>query len=231
MERPTHSRSQLATALGALVIAVHLSGCQIIIGTLLTLQGRPMTTCEFTTMTHGEKLTGGKKVLVLSCSATPAQLTEPSLDQDVISEVSRCLKNDKVDVVDPFKVNTWIDDRGGISDNTDLAPIGREFKADYIILFKFDEFGYAETNSPGLYQGHASYRVVVVKMVPPKDDSDKKLAKIIYNRAFSFKYPENRQKPAEDVGNPDMFKSQYKAQLAQKLTRLFIDYRPEDDMF
>ncbi len=240
----------------AVLLFFHLSGCQIIIGTLLTLQGRPKETCEFTKMTHGKKLTeDGKRTIVLSCSGGAAQLSEPSLDCDVISEVSRCLQNDHVDVVNPHRVNTWIDDNGGINEGTDLEPIGEKFAADYIILFKFDDFGYSEWNSPGLFQGHAKYRVVVVEMVPSKKDKEKRQAKdtregpnddvvlkpskkdkgtrqakIIYNRPFDFKYPENRQKPAEDVGDPDMFKSEYKAQLARKLARLFIDYRPEDDM-
>ncbi len=90
---------------------------------------------------------------------------EPSLDLDVIAVVSRRLKANKVTVVDPHKVATWIDDHGGITNSTDLDPIGLEFAADYIILFKFTDFGYSEPNSPGMYRGHAAVKIVVVEMV------------------------------------------------------------------
>ena len=77
----------------------------------------------------------------ISSSAARAQWEEPSLDLDIIAEVSRRLKIENVDVVDPHMVGTWIDDNGGIDENTRLDPIGMKFNADYIILFKFNNFG------------------------------------------------------------------------------------------
>jgi len=215
--------------LGFFVIA-NLAGCQIIIGTLLTLQGRPMTVCDFTSMTKKKLTEKGKKVIVLSSSTAVAQSEEPSLDLDVIAEVSRRLKIEKVNVVDPHKVTNWIDDHGGITDETALAPIGVKFAADYIVLFKFDNFGYREENSPSLYRGHASYKVVVVEMVDAKSAPDGKRAKIIYNKPFESKYPANQPISAEQVGSPDLFKTQYLGRLSQELGRLFIDYRIEDEM-
>ena len=214
----------------SLVFVAHLSGCQIIIGTLLTLQGRPMTTCHFTSMTKKKLTEKGKKVIVLSSSTAVAQSEEPSLDLDVIAEVSRRLKIEKVNVVDPHKVANWIDDHGGITDETALAPIGVKFAADYIVLFKFDKFGYLEENSPSLFRGHASYKVVVVEMVDAKGSPGGKRAKIIYNKPFESKYPGNQPISAEQVGSPDLFKTQYLGRLSQELGRLFIDYRMEDEM-
>lgn len=221
----------LALLFAAPLFIGSLSGCQILIGTLLTLQGRPMTTCDFTKMSHGRKLTEkGKKVIVVCSSTAEAQMEEPSLDFDVIAEVSRRLKVEKVKVVDDHKVASWLDDRGSITDESQLDPIGAQFGADYIILFKFTKFGYLEENSPAYFRGHASYRVVVVEMVDDELKPGKKRAKTIYNKPFASKFPTQQPISAEQYGSPDTFKSQYKRRLGQELARLFIDYRPEDDI-
>src|SRR5262245_17081710 len=75
----------------ALLTSANFSGCQIIIGTLLTLQGRPMATCEFTAMTRKKLSEKGKRVVVLTSATAQAQAEEPSLDLDIIDSVSRRL--------------------------------------------------------------------------------------------------------------------------------------------
>jgi hypothetical protein len=221
-------RALLLVAAG--LLAGTLPGCQIIIGSLLTLQGRPKTTCEFTNMTRGKSLAEkGKKVIVLSTSSWSAQREEPSLDLDIIDSVSRRLQIENVDVVDPHKVGTWIDDNGGIKDTTELDPIGVKFNADYIVLFTFTDYGYREDNSPSLYRGHASYKVVVVEMVSDRNAKRGKRAKVIYNRHFESKYP-NRPISEDEAGTLEVFKSKYMGRLSQDLTRLFVDYRPEDEI-
>ena len=220
----------LTALLLALLTAANFSGCQIIIGTLLTLQGRPMATCEFTAMTKKKLAEKGKKVVVLATSTAEALSEEPSLDLDIIDSVSRRLQLDNVNVVDPYKVGAFIDENGGIKESTPLAPIGVKFKADYIVLFKFNKFGYGAPNTPGMFQGHASYKVVVVEMVKDKDATDGKRAKVIYNRAFESTFPKNRLVAADEAGTPELFKSKYMARISEDLTRLFVDYRPEDEI-
>src|SRR4029079_1265372 len=70
--RPSPRRRDLrapALLLTAALVAIMFPGCQIIVGSLLSLQGRPKTTCEFTRMTHGKSLEEkGKKVVVVSTS-------------------------------------------------------------------------------------------------------------------------------------------------------------------
>jgi len=214
----------------ALLTGASFSGCQIIIGTLLTLQGRPMATCEFTAMTKKKLSEKGKRVVVLTSCASQAQANEPSLDLDIIDSVSRKLQLDNVNVVDPYKVGAWIDEHGGIKEETPLDPIGMKFNADYIVLFKFNDFGYNAANTSGLYQGHASYKVVVVEMVKDKNAKDGKRAKVIYNRPFESKFPKNRPVSADEAGTLEVFKSNYMSRLGQELTRLFVDYRPEDEI-
>jgi hypothetical protein len=219
----------LATWLLALGVISHLSGCQIVIGVLQILNGFPKTTCEFTQATKKRLSEKGKRVIVISsCGKHFAE--EPSLDLDVIAVVSRLLKANNVTVVDSHKVSTWIDDHGGITESTNLAPIGREFAADYIILFRFTDFGYSEPNSPGMYRGHASVRIVVVEMVDDKNATGGKKAKILWHNPFESKYPANRPVSAEEVGRLELFKSQYMSRLSEALARKFIDYRPEEEI-
>ncbi len=231
LPRGTGSFPRRALLMGvAGLLAGTLPGCQIIIGSLLTLQGRPKTTCEFTNMTHGKSLAEkGKKVVVLATSSAGAQSEEPSLDLDIIDSVSRRLQIENVDVVDPHKVGTWLDDNGGIKETTRLDPIGVKFNADYVVLFQFKDYGYREDNSPTLYRGHASYEVVVVEMVSDKNVKLGKRAKVIYKRHFESKYP-NRPISEDEAGTLEVFKTKYLARLSQDLTRLFVDYRPEDEI-
>jgi len=230
-EHTTAPRRRALRAVAFFLVAlcsVHLSGCQIVIGVMTILNGFPKTTCEFTAYSKKRLSEKGKRVIVLATS--DGQNEEPSLDLDVIAVVTRRLKADNVKVVEAHKVATWIDDHGGITDATRLDPIGLEFAADYIILFKFTDFGYGEQNSPGLFRGHASVKIVVVEMVASETAPGGKKAKIIYNKPFTSKYPANRPVSAEEVGSPELFKSQYMNRLSEDLARKFIDYRPEDEI-
>jgi hypothetical protein len=100
-----------ARALLAALLIGSLSGCQIVVGVLQIAQGFPKTTCDFTKFTHGRKLTEkSKRVVILSSSVDSARVEVPSLDIDIISEVSRRLKINNVKVVDEHKVANWIDE-------------------------------------------------------------------------------------------------------------------------
>jgi len=224
------TRGRGARALLLALLLCNLTGCQLVIGVLQIFQGFPKTTCDFTQMTHGRKLTEkNKKVIVLSSAVNSARVEVPSLDIDIISAVSRQLKVANVKVVDDHKVATWIDEHDSITPTTDLQPIGEHFKADFVVLFTFDDFGFREENSPDLYRGHASGKVVVAEMIDDGIKPGKKRAKVIYNKPFNSKYPQTRPVSA-DLEGPDTFKQRFMLQLSQTLTRFFVDYRPEDEI-
>jgi|GEM_PF-3497791 len=220
----------IARDLALALLLANFSGCQIIIGVLQIAQGFPKTTCDFTKTTHGRKLTEkNKRVVVLSSSVDSARVEVPSLDIDIIAAVSRQFKIANITVVDDHKVAKWIDENDIITTATDLLPIGEHFKADFVVLFTFDDFGYREENSPNLYRGHASGKVVVAELVDDGLKPGKKRARLIYNKPFNSKYPLNRPYTADQEG-PDTFKQKFMTQLGQTLTRLFVDYRPEDEI-
>jgi hypothetical protein len=230
----TVSRRTLLSRCAALPLAAALltscSGCQIVIGVMQIFQGFPKTPNEFSVNTNGRSLAEkGKRVLVLSTSTPSAQSENGSLDLDIMAEVSRAFTVSNINVVSPDKVGRWIDDRGQINLSTEIEPIAKAFKADFVVLFTFEEFGYQEENSPGLHRGHANGRIVVTELVDDKTTKTKKRARVIYNRPFTTKYPLNHSISADQEG-PDLFKRKFMAQLSQFLTRKFVDYRPEDEI-
>jgi len=212
----------------AIILSGTLSGCQIVVGLMQIAGGFPKNTCDFTAFTKKKLTKDGKKVVVVSSSSGPAQSEEPSLDLNVIGEVSRKLKTENIDVVDPHLVATWIDDNGEITKNTLLEPIGRHFEADYIILVKFDNFGYYEENSRDLFRGHADGHVVVSEMVGNtwKD----KRAKVIYNKPFNCKYPANQPVSISTGEGPDVYQQKFMEKLSKTLSWLFYDHRLEDEI-
>lgn len=217
-----------ALLLAALFGLFSLSGCQIVVGVLQIAQGFPKNTCDFTAFTKKSLTKDGKKVVVLSSSSSAAQLEEPSLDLNVIGELSRKLKIENIDVVNPHLVSSWIDDNGEITNDTVLEPIGRHFHADYIILITFKEFGYREENSQGLYRGHAEGKVTVSEMVGK--DWKTRRAKVIYNKPFTCKYPANQPMSISADEGPEVFKQQFLERLSKTLAFMFYDHRLEDEI-
>lgn len=212
------------------ILAASFSGCQIVVGVMQIMQGFPKNNSDFKNFTKKDLAKEGKKVVVVSSSTGPAQVEEPSLDLNVIGELSRKLKIENIDVVDPHRVSTWIDENGEITKNTLLDPIGRHFHADYIVLIKFDTFGYREENSRELYRGHADGHVVVAEMTPSRGDWDKRQAKVIYNKPFRCNYPANQPVSVSPDEGPEVFKQQFLEKLSKTLSWLFYDHRLEDEI-
>jgi hypothetical protein len=212
----------------AAILLMPLTGCQIVIGVLQIFKGFPLDDADLKKQTGRSLDEKGKKVVILASSESGARAEHPSLDFDVIAELTLRFRQHQIDVIESQKVNRWIDDNGGIDDATDLAEIGPKFGADFIVLIKFDEFGFRESNSPSLYRGHSRGTVVVVELKPAAVGG-KKLAKQIYHRPFESKYPVH-QPISADQEKLSLFKQRYLARLSEELARLFYDHRPGDDL-
>jgi hypothetical protein len=221
------ARTTLSFVLGAALLAT-LPGCQIVIGVLALFQGFPKQDCDFKKQTGKPFAEKGKKVLILSTSSAPAQSEHPSLDMDIISELSRRLRAQNIELIDSGKIAKYIDDNGGVSDETDLGSMGAKFDADLIVLVKFDEFSFREPNSLQLYRGKARGTIVVIEVQKGKSKG-KATARKIYYRPFDSKFPLHAPIPAESE-RPDLFKQRYLARLSEELARLFYDHRPGEDM-
>lgn len=204
------------------------AGCQIVIGVLQIFKGFPKDDADLKKQTGRSLDEKGKKVAILAYSESAARSEHPSLDLDIISELTRRFRVQNIDVIDSHKINRWLDDNGGISDETDLSEIGPKFGADFIVLIRFDEFGFRENNSPQLYRGHSRGSVVVVELKEAAVGG-KKLAKQIYHRPFESRYPVHQPIPAGQE-KLAVFKQRYLTRLSEELARLFYDHRPGDDL-
>jgi hypothetical protein len=226
-ERIPLPRVLFAILMGVCLFA-SLPGCQIVIGVMQIFRGFPKDDADFKKQTRRSLDEKGKKVVILASSSNPALAEHPSLDSDVIAELTRRLKAQQIDIVDSHEVTRWLDDNGGVTDETDLAEIGGKFAVDYIVLIKFSEFGFREPNSTHLFRGHARGTVVVVEC-QRGESGTKPSAKQIYYRPFDSKYPIHQPIPA-DQESPSVFKQRYLARLSEELARLFYDHRPGDEM-
>jgi hypothetical protein len=202
------------------------SGCQIIIGVLTMIKGRPTLPADFETLSGKSLAEKGKKTVVLCTSPEKAKGEFKSLDVDIIAEVSRRMKTHEISVVEPHKVATYIDDNGGEIQDEDIDDLARKFDADYVMHIEFRDFGHKEENSPTLYRGHAEGSISVLSV--PKKDGERKHGKTIYNKAFTSKYPVHQPVSADNV-SAAVFRKQYLERVSEEIARLFYEHRPGEE--
>jgi len=201
------------------------SGCQIVIGVLMLFQGLPMLDADFEKATGHSLTEKGKKVIVLCTSPEKAKMEVTSLDVDIIAEVSRRLKAQEIELVDPNKVATYIDDNGGEVNESEIKEISKKFKADYVIFIELTDFGCQEANSPGLLRGHAQGRINVITY---EKHDDINLTKQIYNKPFDSKYPVHQPVSIEQTSLP-VFRKQYLDRVSEEIARMFYKHRPGEE--
>lgn len=219
------------------------SGCQIIIGVLMMLRGRPLIEADFKEQTGKDMMDEGKRVIVLCTSPDKAKAEYSGIDIDLSTEITRRLKYEKIKIVDEHSVATWMDDQGGLIDDESIAKAIRKFKADYVILIELEEFSYHEENSRELFRGRSRGTAHVIVLKQPKSttkDGDKPAAskekskpadptpKRIYSRDFSSTYPVHQPVQSDSVSEL-AFRKQYVDRMADELARLFYDHRPGED--
>jgi hypothetical protein len=221
-----HSAGRVACTLAlAVLLASGLSGCQIVIGVLMLLQGKPTVPARFDSETRLSLAEKGKKVVVLCTSSMRAQAEHPSLDIDIITEVSRRLEGQNIDVVDSFKVARWIDDNGELTEKSNFEKLGKQFDADYIVLIRIEEFGFREGSSTQLFRGHALGTVSVMLV---KEADGRSWTNTIFSHPIDSKYPLHQPLTAEE--SPESFKQRYLSRFGEELARLFYEHAPGDDI-
>jgi hypothetical protein len=231
-----------SVCLRLLLVAVFVapaSGCQMIIGVLMMLRGRPLIEADFKQQTGKDMMDEGKRVIVLCTSPDKAKAEYSGIDIDLSTEITRRLKYEKIKIVDEHSVATWMDDQGGQIDDESIAKAIRKFKADYVILIELEEFAYHEENSRELFRGRSrgTAHVIVLKQVKSADkdkDTETKekavtrVPKRIYSRDFSSTYPVHQPVQSDSVSEL-AFRKQYVDRMADELARLFYDHRPGED--
>lgn len=217
-------RRRAACVALALALLVPVSGCQIVIGTLLMLRGRDMTECEYRKQAQ-EKLSGKDKKVVILCSVPDSAREEyGGLDIDIITHVSRSLESTGVRVADSQRVATWMDSYGVSLTNVPLVEVAEKFKANRVMLIHFEQFSFREENSPGMFRGRARGNISVTRI---DDEKGVKTTRRVFTTVITSNYPTNQPISATER-EASTFRLEYVQRVGAEIGRLFHDYFPED---
>ena len=120
--------------------------------------------------------------------------------------------NENVTIVNPHKVEEFKSSHPNWQQEPNLADIGRQFKADYLIYIEISSLSmYEKGGGQQLYHGQAGLSVQVVDVHKP-DESP-------LPRQVSFVYPEARGPVPVDDMQPAEFRQKFLGFLAWRLAR------------
>ncbi|HTN03206.1 MAG TPA: hypothetical protein VL132_15060, partial [Planctomycetaceae bacterium] len=163
-------RRFVAAASAALSSLILLPGCSFGVMFNRMILGDPKVPAEFRNMTKID-LTKGEHTVMVICS-TPAAVDDDlsTLKLDLIDGITRRMKLNGVEVIDPDHVATWLDDHGGFRDPSELAE---DFDVHFIAWIDVQQFSFREDNSPKLLRGRCAGFVRVYRVDPSGDNGFK----------------------------------------------------------
>lgn len=219
------SRRRFLAASAATVAGLGLlPGCSLGVMFNKMILGDPKVTAEFRNMTRIDLSKGKHKVLVV-CTA-PASVDDEvsTLKLDLIDGVTRRMRLNGVDVIDPDRIATWIDDNGTFRDPAELAA---DFETDFIAWIEVNQFSFREDNSPKLLRGRCAGFLHVFR-VDPATEGGQKFVSTVYESEFSSTYP--RLQPLSETGRSAiLFQKEYVDRVCDHLAEKFYDHRPGRD--
>jgi hypothetical protein len=210
----------LATPVLGLLLAFVLPGCSLGVMAGKMLRGEPLQESQFKEMT-GTDLSKGKAKIVIICS-TPSSVESDlsSLNLDLIDGITRRMRVNGVDVVNPDEVAKWIDDNGGVI--TDPSEMARAFEAEYVAWIDIYTFTLREENSPKLLRGQSTGFIRVYKV---EEIAGERTALSAFNTEYKTTYPEHQ--PISDTGRSVItFQKEFVDRMCDDLATKFYDHRP-----
>lgn len=235
MQRLIPSSPRRTPSLVVLSIASALlfsvSGCSLAVMAGKMVFGDPKVTASFTSAT-GESLSETRQPIVVICSAPHRLLSVmPSLQFDIVEQVSRKLKNEGIEIVDSGKVAAWYDDHGEWGDFSELAST---FDASYVVQIKLNEFEHRVPESETLLQGKAQGHLNVYKTYTYAggENEDESLEASlplspIFEKAFALQYPASYPVPRESRSE-DSFLTAFVKRTSEHISQHFYDFRRGD---
>lgn len=212
-------------AIAAALICAALSGCSLFMMGQRMILGDPLQKSEFRTFTHVD-LTKGKHKLLIICSTREAIDADLStLKIDLIDGITRQLRREGVDVVDPDLVASWLDDHGGLP--SDAGEIARDFPdVHYIAWIDVDRFSYREENSEALLRGRSQGHVKVFKV---NEADGVRLTSTVFSKEYTSVYPPHQ--PISEVNrSAEIFRRDFTRRVSDELAHKFYDHRPGWDI-
>ncbi|WP_435017088.1 hypothetical protein TA3x_004679 [Tundrisphaera sp. TA3] len=177
----------------------------------------------------------GKKVVVLTHVNPGAGVDYQALDRELTREFIIALrkKTKKIDVVEPDRVNAWVEAHPTWTDPSEAA---KAFEADYAILFDVSHFQTEDPRSPDLMEGTSNIHIQVWEMAYPKNTKGKELkdqekeGSKVYEEQADTTFPV-RGPVSRDTGvSPSSFRIKFLKLVGTELTWHFVDHAPGDDI-
>jgi hypothetical protein len=172
-------------------------------------------------------------VVLLSNVSANALGEFPSLERDMSREVAAILRKKvkKITVVDPDKVNTWIEAHPQWSDPSEAA---RDFDADIVIFMEIEQFRIQQPGDLNVLQGTSKTHIQVFEMQYPKNSKDKpikdqpKEAHNIYEAYCESTFPNRGPMPIDSGMSASAFKHKFLKIAATEISWHFVKHAPDD---
>jgi hypothetical protein len=232
MKTPRPHARKLRAAAASLVVAVvgltSLAGCDPRMAMYFLQPFEP------TVPAPGPKL-DGKKVVVVTHATSNAMGDYQSIDHDLAKEVSSILRTkvNKIEVVEPEKVWSWLDDHPNW---TDPEEIIKAFEADIVIFLEIEGFQVAAPTDLNVLQGTARTHIQVTEFDHPKNAKNKpikskpKEAKQIYDDYCETEFPARGPIPIDSGVSRGAFKNKFLKVVCAEVSWHFIDHSPDDNI-
>ena len=215
---PNRRQRWLLVSLLALLL-VPSSGCNVVLLLGYLIGGPPSIEPDFDKQV-GKSLKGKKhRILVLCYAPTELKWDNDAVDREVARHVAYRLNMNNIKVIDPDKVNAWLDK----NPNWDKpSEVGDVFNATHVVYIDMKTFGLFEEHSSHLYRGRSDCIVTVVEM-------EKSDGKQIFSKEVTSKFPGDVPVSADQFSFKD-FKKLYLSRLSDQIGQLFYERYAGDDM-
>jgi len=201
------------------------SGCSLYVMAGKMFFGDPLLTCEFTKQTSVDLTEEDKKVLVICSTPESIRSDYPSLNYDLLEQITYDLKRQEIKVMDTGEVATWLDDNGGVWNDVD--ELAENFDVDYIIHVDIDSFDYREPNSPNLLRGKALGTVFAYE-VTEVDGIRRALS--VFESEYTSEYPSHLPVSVEQE-SAKVFRKKYLDRIADQIGRFFYNYHSSESIY
>jgi len=177
----------------------------------------------------------GKKVVVLTHAASGTQNDFQAIDHDLAKEVVAIFRKNvkKIDVVDPDKVATWVEEHPTWTDPVEAA---KAFDADIVVFLELETFQVQNPSSPGLLEGNARTHIQAFELAHPKNSRGREMtdkpkeSHSIWDDYRDTKFPIRGPMPTDTGVSPMAFKTKFLHVVATEISWHFIAHAPEDDI-
>jgi hypothetical protein len=175
----------------------------------------------------------GKKVVILCSVASAAADEYPPLAREVPRMLADILRNkvEKITVVEPAKVTTWVEAHQSSNEPADAA---RDFGADIAVFLEVEQF---QTQSPGdlnMLLGESKVHIQVFELDYRKNSRDEpiedqpKESHAVYDGHAESTFPNRGPLPIDSGKSRSAFTQTFLKIVVKEISWHFIEHRQED---